>query len=401
METGLWRWARRSLDLAARALVILAALVVIVIGVKWLARPAPDQVKPETETLEAQWNATISKLGIEPVYPPAEDLAVGDLLAEVVDDDQRDRSVVNKKGAWSASLGKTVKLAHVDVEKALTEAYKDMPFFAEVVSSSAERAQGSHAAGSKNDTAVKSQEIAWRSASRTALPRAAFPGFTIVHTGSAGAGVSASGYGLFHFGAANEVSQTLEVRLVETYGLPSVSADTVLKAFCEKSRSVCSEKTAREQLQSLVGPRLMTCYVDPVTDRTYPAVTVRVFMVSRVYLAHWINTKSMNGRSEGGASQVIVLPSRKADDMSGLPPPSQSSATEAGPGSTESDAAWKKRIDEFEKQLKDLHQGGTVIYRSASELQTQMDQNFPRGVAIGFRGVTHAFENDSFTCPKT
>jgi hypothetical protein len=79
-------WMRYVIWLAAG----LPLAAVIVVGIRWLASPPSDQGARGDQSLEAQWNKAIEQLGIEPVYPPAEDLTVGDLLAEVVADDEQD-----------------------------------------------------------------------------------------------------------------------------------------------------------------------------------------------------------------------------------------------------------------------------------------------------------------------
>jgi hypothetical protein len=234
-----WRVDYRTLVGAAA---VLAFLAILVIGVRWLASPPSNQVTHEDQSLEAQWNKANEQLGIEPVYPPAEDLSVGDLLAEVIQDDQRDPNAGNvgpsKVGASTPFLRKSVKLAHIDVTKELNEVYAELPFFPEVdASATASTAQPSVAAQGDLERA-RTPSLAFRSdGSRTILPRAAFPGFTIFHSGSAAAGLSAGSGGLFHFGASGENSQKLEVRLVETYGLPNISADIALRAYCNADRT--------------------------------------------------------------------------------------------------------------------------------------------------------------------
>jgi Na+/H+-dicarboxylate symporter len=85
---------RRLLAWGARLVAAAAAVFAIVVGVRWLAafQPKP-QSDGQNSSLEAQWNSTIRRLGvnIEPVYPPQEDLSVGDLFATVVEDDWRPR----------------------------------------------------------------------------------------------------------------------------------------------------------------------------------------------------------------------------------------------------------------------------------------------------------------------
>jgi hypothetical protein len=394
-ETNQTSWVRHRILLAAGLILVMA---VIVVGVRWLASPPSDQSPRGDQSLEAQWNNAIGQLGIEPVYPPAEDLTVGDLLAEVVEDDEQDPNAGWYVGpavvrASTPLLRKSVKLAHIDVTKELNEAYAELPFFPEADVGTTSGSAQSAAAARDNPATPQASGLRFKSdGSRTALPRAAFPGLTIYHSGSAAAALSASTYGFFRFGATGEDSQKLEVRLVETYGLPSIVADSVLTAYCkaERTRSACSGTTARKHLQALVGDRVLVCYVDG-TGKRLAAVNVRVFMISRVYLAHSITSQSTNSRAESGAGQAAPKPSSTESGATGKGPSTQptSTAAESAAGSYD---ALRKRLDEMENQLKDLRQGAAITYRSGSERNIQLDQTFPRGLVIGYRSVPHPFE---------
>jgi hypothetical protein len=402
-ETNQTSWVRYRILLAAGLILVMA---VIVMGVRWLASPPSDQGTRGDQSLEAQWNKTIEQLGIEPVYPPAEDLTVGDLLAEVAGDDEQDPNAGWYVGpavvrASTPLLRKSVKLAHIDVTKELNEVYAELPFFPEEDVGITSGSAPSSAAAGDNPATPRASGLRFKSdGSRTALPRAAFPGLTIYHSGSAAAGVSATGYGFFRFGASSEDSQKLEVRLVETYGLPSVVADRVLTAYCnaEKTRSdACSEKTARKHLQALVGDRVLACYVDRNTGKLVPAVTVRVFIVGRVYLAHSITSQSINSRAEAGAGQAAPKASSSEPETTSKGP----TASIAGETSAGRNDALDKRLDEVEKQLKDLLQGAAVTYRSGSERNIQLDQTFPRGLVIGYRSVPLALGNNKPFCEES
>ena len=125
--------------------VALVSVVAIVVGVRWLAQQGPPEGKTEDLSLEAQWNKTIRRLGIEPVFPPEEDLAVGDLFAAVVEDDDEDPTIAKEKvGPSTPFLGKSVKLAHIDVRQDLEDAYAALPVFPEsLVASGAARSDTS------------------------------------------------------------------------------------------------------------------------------------------------------------------------------------------------------------------------------------------------------------------
>ena len=104
-----WRWWYSLI------IVIAVSLLVVGAGV-WLVRqPAPQSVP----NIEAAWNEAISRLGIDPVYPPEEDLVVGDLLASVISDNEPDPIETKddklKLHRDSPFLRRTVKIAHIDL----------------------------------------------------------------------------------------------------------------------------------------------------------------------------------------------------------------------------------------------------------------------------------------------
>ena len=102
--------------------------------VKWLAPPIGDIGQIEVQqSLEENWNHTIQRLGIEPVFPPEEDLAVGDIFAVAVGIDKDARLQFAPEWAQfykgETFLKRSVKLAHIDVREALDEAYAILPVF--------------------------------------------------------------------------------------------------------------------------------------------------------------------------------------------------------------------------------------------------------------------------------
>src|SRR3954463_16334003 len=93
------------------------------VAVRWLT-PDPVTILVQAPNPEAAWNETIVRLGIDPVYPPEEDLVVGDLLAKVVSDEpDPNETRDNKVDASSPILRRAVKIAHVDLREELSKAY--------------------------------------------------------------------------------------------------------------------------------------------------------------------------------------------------------------------------------------------------------------------------------------
>src|SRR3954447_8722369 len=75
VATGSYRWRSTVVSLLAFCLGIAVTCGLVL----WLAGPSYDS----TETVARAWNRTISKLDIEPLFPPQEDTYVGDVFVIV------------------------------------------------------------------------------------------------------------------------------------------------------------------------------------------------------------------------------------------------------------------------------------------------------------------------------
>src|SRR5689334_10928473 len=92
---ALGEWLGKNLMTAATMLVMLG------IGVLALRPSLPD---PTGDDVAKAWNDSIARLGIQPVYPPEEDLVVGDIWVSVAGAPQE-----------IPVLGKSVRIGHVEV----------------------------------------------------------------------------------------------------------------------------------------------------------------------------------------------------------------------------------------------------------------------------------------------
>jgi hypothetical protein len=330
-------WLGRHIRVAVAG--VLAFLVVVVGGAWWLWKPSPDrgeQLDPETE-----WAEVIRRYGIEPVFPPEEDFAVGDLFAQVVTDDDPDTHSGNRVEPSTPFRARAVKLDHVDVTGELVAIYKMVPVFAE------------------SDVVPAATGVPPPVApplfgnERHALPIAALPEVTVSRSRKAAAGLSVSGGGFLDLAGASEDSERIKLPVVETYGLPSIKAEAALNKYCHgpETAQVCTEETARRSLVPIVGPRVRTQYLSPNTGEYFYPVTIRIFMVNRVYLARTIVNQLRVGRTASGGGGV----------------------TAPSPGAKNTDVAGN--------------------FGSASSREIGMEQHFARPVAIGYRYVEYELDS--------
>jgi len=366
-----------------------------VYAVRKLTRnPTPD-VHGESYSLEDEWAKTIRTFGIEPVFPPEEDLTVGDVLAVVVKDNEPDKEFSDTRVSPRAPLLKrSVKLAHIDVRAELGKAYAVLPVFV-MPESGAASIQTNAAGGSVAIELPKVTRLFTKDMVQSDLPRAAFPNLKIQGLNSAAVGIAAAGRGSAGYGASNQGVEELNLTEVRTYGLPSADALELLNTYCigRVGKNVCQEKTARRHLERIVGDGIYRKYVvDNIGNETY-SVTVDIVIVNRVYLARSIRNLNKTGSTEYGAAGVGTASGttneRPTEEIQQKTPPISEPTSEHAELE-----ALRKRLSEVEKQLGKVTAGAALNFNRAYENEALLNENFDRPVAIGYRSVRFDF-NDS------
>src|SRR4051794_29850183 len=74
-----------------RWIVTIFSIILLTVGITyliWWTLPKEGSKLGSTlqETITRQWNSTIFRLGIEPIYPPQEDISAGDIYLVIVND---------------------------------------------------------------------------------------------------------------------------------------------------------------------------------------------------------------------------------------------------------------------------------------------------------------------------
>jgi hypothetical protein len=329
--------------------------------------------EPAKLSVAKQWNEAIEKLGFEPVYPPVEDIQVGDVFAMITDD------AASGSASDEAFAGRSIKLLHLDLTKEIEESYRAVYQFPDT------KTRPEH------DGQIWSQEVSTDSlfkppATRTALPISLFPRFTITNVKRASGNAGATSQLLNGtFGADSHSTETIEVRFsgTETYGIPAVPAELRLIDFCNDAETAlfCSEKGLRKQLLILIGERVNDKVKDRKTGVERPRFSVELALVSRVFLARSIQTSiSEDGGTRGnlGLNQQAELPpitpvTGDAKDGKAEPDGKSQPTTPVTPvkrtGATTSPGA------------------AIAMERRASSSVLLPDTVLPRPVVIGFKSV--------------
>ncbi|WP_375412066.1 hypothetical protein [uncultured Bradyrhizobium sp.] len=345
-------------------------------------------------SIEENWNRTIRALGVSPIFPPEEDLVVGDVLAVVVRDVDIDSHVQTDAVAKKPFVNRSVKLAHVDVSQALDTAYQNLPVFPATVGTVLPLRSG--VARAFSDAVLLNN-----------LPRAAFPRLKIQGVSSAASGIMAAASGSANYGADSQQVEEFELSDVRAYGLPSVAALQLFDAFCAKPETaeVCQEATARKHLQRVVGDHINQRFVDDRSGDYRYALEVEIVMVYRVYLTSSIVDLRRTADNQKGGLLALwpfgsgqntapTVPAAAPYSPAAVAPYGGSSAEPSTGGNSDQIQALASRLAEVEQKLANVKTGGAISYQSFFGNESSLEGKFERPVAIGYRGVNHDFPSD-------
>ncbi len=292
----------RPISVIAGILFFVAASLVAAI---WLS-PEPA----ETNVIE-EWNATIAKLGIDPVFPPEEDVEVGDIFA-VLDDLQ------GRSSSPTALALRSIKIAHQDLTSDIQDAFSNSYLFPDT------RPRPKDPNEPLEQT-PKPDGILSHPPARQTLPLAAFPGFTIKQQRRVRGGLLGWLSSTFRFESDHNIE--LEIPVAETYGIPSLIALGELEHFCSdpKYPNRCSELTLRthlsyvtphafEEMGRNAGSESNASTSSSEASQHLYKYPVEVVLVNRVYLARYIDQSVKNTR---GAGSVIKPMNAPPKDSSG------------------------------------------------------------------------------------
>jgi hypothetical protein len=373
--------------LSGTAIAVLA-LSACYLAVSWLTRAPLARAEESTPDLEASWNEAISRLGIDPIYPPEEDIMVGDLLARVVADEPDPNIAKNNKlNSQSPFLRRTVKIAHLDLREQLDAFYATIAVFPAGNTPQTPAIQDPHESSQSKSPTSFSRTFT-RDIFRDELPYAAFPHLKIQGLNSAGAGGSGGVLGSANFDASNQDVEELQLKDVRAYGLPAARALDALSAYClsETTKADCLEATARQYLEPYVGPRIYNKYLDASGSEHF-GVKIEVALVNRVYLTGSILHLQRLGRTQSGGLRV----SRRSTDTSPTQPEEQPSAPAQSSSDIAAAESTTKRIDDIEAQLKKLSPAGVLTFQSETGSDVLLEETFGRPVAFGIRTVRLSF----------
>jgi hypothetical protein len=386
-------------NLVLGAIGFAGVLAVLWYIVNWWTRAPPEL--PNTLSLSAAWGEAIDKFGIEPVFPPEEDLTVGDVLAIVLQDDDPlpelrsdKRQEAPKIDFRTPFLKRSVKIGHVDVRHVLEEAYSKLstfPALAAAPAPAAAKAADDKAASTEPKLPLPASVARQftKEVLETDLPRAAFASLKSDASSKAAGSVSANDRAAASVGGSTQGYEEFHLSEVSTYGLPSARALEQLKIYCQdtSTKDDCVDSTIRRHLQPVIGDRVFTKYFDPQGNEIN-AVQVGLVIVNRVYLARSIVHLRRQGQAKSNSVSLSPFSSLGGTAQNAAPGQPAAVAPAAGAATAGSDDALKKRIDELEKKVAAMRTGAGISADSSASAESAFDTGrLDRPVAFGFRYV--------------
>ncbi|BEU19992.1 hypothetical protein [Paraburkholderia sp. 22B1P] len=380
---------------------------------------APTAQKPDW--VSRQWAESMATYNILPIYPPTEDVHVGDIYAYRLDSEGVD-----------GNLFRSMKFDYVPMQTELEEYYGNVPVMPETsdepasgkiwrqaAASNALKPSATLAAAPASDAKHTSSHDAAAHAAlhpaahtRDAAPQApqssvfkptgtmdklsliAFPGFNLAHADVESLAASVP-LRFFHaiFGASRraEGSISIKVAAAETYGVPVVPAFIQLKKYCatQIGQIACTAGFIRRQLRS----------IGDVTTATPVAIS----MINRLYLARSIEYTYEASTAVGAQADLYVTLQRALDNQQALLKDIGAKAASAvavagasAPAETTAKLAdIKAQLDALLQQIQATNQQfGNSPVPGVSFTVGRMDaqgvsliQTFERPIAIGYRAV--------------
>jgi hypothetical protein len=282
----LWGFSKvRSFFSDARVWMFFTALVVLifVVQVVW----GDHRSESESEDVATRWNKSIGQLGIEPVFPPDEDFYVGDVLAIVA---IGDRSL----------QGKSVRIAHLDLGKEVSENTSYGPIFGETPV-----LEKDHEFRRLERAEISSPETV---GNKINLRLVAFPGVTITRVTKASGSLGLN-WGWFGAGRDDQENDEIRIPIAESYGVAAPAGLFKIINWCkdDKTAIYCRDEFVRSLVAYSVGSEVLR-----TDDQGNYINRLELRLVSRVFLMREIEHRVRRSLARSGAIEFAGNPATSA-----------------------------------------------------------------------------------------
>lgn len=332
----------------ASARVMLTSFGILAAGfVIWQYFTFKEEEPVTAASIAASWNSSIAKLGIIPVFPPEEDLHVGDVWA-VIEDAYENQAI----------LGKAVRIAHISLREDMKrEASLRRPTFSTTVEI-------------ENGKKIRKQdnyEVEVVGAdNKIRLSLALFPGITINKTRNSSGVVERIGLNLGLSGGRSDIEE-INIPVSETYGVAAGIAAARLDIWCKDpaTQIYCSDEFVRRVMAFGVDERVLA-----TKDGAYIA-KIQLRLVNRVFMTREIEHRRARDFALNATARAAALPAEAELAAAGTAPSSEA------------------RIRSLEERVSALLRGGAgANYSSADSNALSLKQVLERPVVFGFRAVS-------------
>lgn len=271
-----WVWGKPH---AARMSLLTAGVVIGSAGLFFLM----GETDVTDDYLPKRWNESIRRLGITPVYPPQEDIYVGDIIAEIVDSGHKFKSLPGDLES-EAFIGRYVKVSQIPDLRGYLSLKSEAPYFGD----NAWQEDKSKLALSQPRTEVANDGTT----SGLQVKDVLFPVIKIERR----EGIS----GLLRnigFGGARADVEEIELQNVQTYAINPFHAQYALIKFCAgpTTQLFCSDEYIREKLSYILGRDILKSAETKDCGLRY-IYDVRLLVVRQAFLTRGVRITNGRGR---------------------------------------------------------------------------------------------------------
>lgn len=344
-----------------------------------------------------EWSSTMRELGITPVFPPREDVQVGDVYISPISPDA-EVEAFSQKGFLPLGLW----LTHLDVAKEVTTFYSSRPSFPLTPSDTANfMASLSNNPFASLAQAADTNRNIFLGGDTNRLRMVGFPTFmsATFNKGDLAAVVPVEAVNLaFGAGFTSARSVTVSVPVAESYGLP---ADIIWPKIMNANGTLMdlTSNIPRSQLNNLVN---MKQVVQQGTNFYAPLRVITEVFYTR---ALDISVASQTTRGFGVAGRPIasdVASTAAGAAATAARAASNSSSTNAvfiSPGVTNLNANAVERAAEMNNSLTQAMSqtvpGGSIKFVAAGDRGVSLRRTYDRPIAIGYHALNVFIPIDS------
>ncbi|QCM11725.1 hypothetical protein CFBP6625_06615 [Agrobacterium tumefaciens] len=274
---GVWAWGKPH---AARASLLAAGIVIGSAGLFFLM----GETDVTDDYLPKRWNESIRRLGIEPVYPPQEDIYVGDIIAEVVDSGHKFKSLPRDLESESF-IGRYVKITQIPNLRGYLAVKSDAPYFGD--STWLDDKKGLTVSQPRTEVTTEG------TTSGLQVKDALFPVIKIERKEGM-AGVLRN----IAFGGARADIEEIELQNVQTYAINPFHAQSALMSFCddENTKVYCADEYLREKLSYILSRDILRTAETEDCGSRY-IYDIRLLVVRQAFLTRGVTVTNGRGRS--------------------------------------------------------------------------------------------------------